>query len=413
MTHGLLDENRLTAEGRRKRARRWMEHPFGAPIVLFVVLVGISAVVGGLIIWRSSRNLTVRARENYIVIVNHDDTKQIVPTDEKTVGSLLKRLHVEVRPGDRVEPAQDAAITGDNFLINIYRSAPVAIIDGSRHTLINSAAATPRSVVVGTGTQLYPEDVVSSSLTDNFVTQKSLGYRAVIDRATPVTMQLYGKPLSLRTQATTVRALLKEKGVKLDKEDTVRPVVTTPLTPGMQVAVVRNGVQVITLDEQTPAPVQNIIDSSLSFGSSAVRQEGSPGKVSNTYQIKVENGYEVSRTLLQSVKVIEAVPRIVAKGNTVNIPADKQAVMAAAGVSPSDYAYVDYIFSRESRWNAAALNAGGCGGLGQACPASKLAAVCPNWQADPVCQTRWFSGYASRYGGWAGAYNAWLTKHWW
>jgi hypothetical protein len=78
--------------------------------------------------------------------------------------------------------------------------------------------------------------------------------------------------------------------------------------------------------------------------------------------------------------------------------------MAAAGISPDDYAYVDYVFSRESHWNAAAMNAGGCGGLGQACPAGKLAAVCPGWQSDPVCQTRFFTGYAvGRYGSWAGA----------
>lgn len=405
--------DQTSAEIRRTRLRSFFEHPFGLPVVVFLALVGLTALVVGFTLWRGSRNPTVRASENYIVIVNYDEKKQIVPTDEKTVGSLLKRLKIEIKPGDRVEPAADEPITGDNFLVNIYRSAPVAIIDGAQQTLVNSAAATPRSVVAESDTQLYSEDTVKAGLTDNFVLQKSLGYRAVIDRSTPVAMQLYGKPLSLRTHAETVQDLLEEKGIKLSKEDTVRPAANTPLAAGMEVAVVRNGVQVITLDEQIPAPVQNIIDSSLSFGSSAVRQEGSPGKVTNTYQIKVEGGFEVSRKLLQSVRVSEPVTRIVAKGNTVNIPADKQAVMAAAGISPSDYAYVDYIFSRESRWNAAALNAGGCGGLGQACPASKLANVCPNWQTDPVCQTRWFNGYASRYGGWAGAYNAWLTKHWW
>ncbi len=409
----IQDEKQSRAEIRRGRLRRFIEHPFGLPIVVFLVLVSITALIVGVVLWRNSRHPTVRARENYIVIVNHDEKKQIVPTDEKTVGSLLKRLRIEIKAGDRVEPAMDEPITGDNFLVNIYRSAPVAIVDGAQQTMVKSAAATPRSVVAETSTKLYPEDILSADLTDNFVLQKSLGYRAVIDRATPVAMKLYGKPLNLRTHATTVDALLKEKGVKLSKEDTVRPAAAMALTPGMEVAVVRNGIQVITLDEQIPAPIQNIIDASLSFGSSAVRQEGSPGTVTNTYQIKVEGGFEVSRKLLQSVRVSDPVPRIVAKGNTVNIPADKQAVMAAAGISPSDYAYVDYIFSRESRWNAASLNAGGCGGLGQACPAGKLATVCPNWQTDPVCQTRWFTGYASRYGGWAGAYNAWLTKHWW
>lgn len=401
-----------TPEPDRKSLRGFMAHPFGLPVALFVVLVLMTALVAGVLIWHDKRSPIVHASENYVVIVRHDDEKQIVPTNAKTVGDLLNRMHIEIDSSDRVEPAVDQPITGDNFLVNVYRSAPIAIVDGSGHKLVNSAAATARSVVTETGTTLYAEDTVDSGLTTNFVLQKSLGYRAVIDRATPMTLQLYGQPLSLRTHAKTVAELLKEKGIKLGKDDTLRPSAATAVTTGMEVVVVRNGVQVITLDEDIPAPVQNIIDASLSFGSSAVRQEGSPGKVTNTYQIKVENGYEISRTLLQSVRVREPVTRIVAKGNTVNIPADKQAVMAAAGVSTGDYGYVDYIFSRESHWNAAAMSSNGYAGLGQTRPAT-LSAACPSWQTDPVCQTRFFSGYAQRYGGWAGAYNAWISKGWW
>lgn len=398
----------------RSRLRRFVEHPFGLPVILFVWLIVVTLVTVAFFSWQKSKHPTLKATENYIVIVNHDDQRQIVPTDEKTVGSLLHRLGIALAPGDRVEPAKDAPITGDNFLVNVYRSVPVVIIDGASQTMVSSAAATPRSVVTSTKTTLYAEDTVTPELTDNFLLQKSVGSRVVIDRATPVAVQLYGKPLSLRTHATTVAALLKEKGVKLDKKDTVRPALDTPLTAGIAVSVVRNGIQVVTIDETVPAPVQTIIDTSLSFGSSAVRQEGSPGKVTNTYQIKVENGVEVSRTLLQSVKVVDPVTRIVAKGNTVNIPADKQAVMVAAGVGSGDYAYVDYIFSRESHWNAAAVSGTGkYVGLGQTSQAA-LSAACPNWQSDPVCQTQFFSRYAARrYGGWEGSYNAWLRQGWW
>jgi len=407
-------ENKTLIEPKAHRARwhGWMEHPLGLPIALFVGLILVTAAAVVIFISRGTSSPTVHASETYIAIIRHDDQKQIVPTDAKTVGELLQRLHVDVQSGDRVEPALDQPITGDNFLVNVYRSAPVAIIDGADYKLVKSAAATPRSVATETGTTLYAEDTVSAGLTNNFVLQKSLGSRAVIDRATPIAMQLYGHPLSLRTHAKTVGALLKEKGVKLSKDDTIRPSATTELTAGMEVAVVRNGIQVLTLDEAIPAPIQNIIDASLSFGSTAVRQEGTPGKMTNTYQIKVENGVEVSRTLLQSVKVSDPVTRIVAKGNTVNIPADKQAVMAAAGISANDYGYVDYIFSRESHWNAAAMSSNGYAGLGQTRPTT-LSSACPSWQTDPVCQTRFFTGYAGRYGGWAGAYNAWVSKGWW
>jgi hypothetical protein len=86
--------------------------------------------------------------------------------------------------------------------------------------------------------------------------------------------------------------------------------------------------------------------------------------------------------------------------------------MAGAGINSSDYVYVDYIIGRESGWRPNAVSANRCIGLGQSCGGS-LAGACPSWQTDPVCQLQFFSGYARKYGGWGGAYNFWVTNHWW
>jgi hypothetical protein len=76
--------------------------------------------------------------------------------------------------------------------------------------------------------------------------------------------------------------------------------------------------------------------------------------------------------------------------------------------------YMDYIFLHESTNNPCAINAGGCIGLGQSCPGgSGLATACPNWRQDVACQIAHFTGYANRYGGWAGSYAFWLANHWW
>lgn len=408
-----LHEQTTAPRGIRPRLKRAIAHPFGVPVLVFLGLALISTLGSLYLLFYRQGQPKLATSQNFIVIINHDGERQTVPTDEKTVGAFLQRMNIKVAANDRVEPAQDQPITGDNFLINIYRSYPISIIDGDTAKLVNSAATTPRSATTQAGITVYPEDVATTTLTDNFVTEGTLGARTMLVRATPITLQLYGKPVTVRTQAKTVEALLKEKNITPTTEDTVKPGGQTAISQNMTVAVIRNGVQTITVDEDIAAPVQTILDTTLSFGSQAVRQEGSAGKKTTTYEITNQDGVEVSRKLLQSVTVLAPVTRIVAKGSTTNIPADKQAVMAAAGIAPSDYAYVDYVFSRESHWNAAAVNSGGCTGLGQACPGSKLAAACPNWQSDPVCQTTFFTKYASRYGGWAGAYNAWINKGWW
>lgn len=397
----------------RSRAGAVKRHPFGLPAVLFVSLLFLSAAATFIALKRDTPQLSFSPSDNYIVRVTVDGDRKTIPSPAKTVGEFIKAESIPVTSDDRIEPALDAPITGDNFLINVYRAVPIVVVDKGveRHTTV--AAGSPRGAVAAAGVQLHNEDIVMPEPTINFTTQGSLAERYIVSRAAEINLDLYGKSYTLFTRVTTVGELLKKRGVTLGKDDTVNLALDTPLTAGMKVAVVRNGIQVVTVDEDVAPPVRTVIDVSLSFGSQAVRQEGSAGKVTRTYEINIQNGKEVGRRLLQSVTIKEPVERIIAKGNTVNIPDNKIAVMAAAGISPNDYAYVDYIFSRESRWNAAAVNAGGCSGLGQACPGSKLAAACPGWQSDPVCQTRFFSGYASRYGGWQGAYNAWTTKHWW
>lgn len=70
------------------------------------------------------------------------------------------------------------------------------------------------------------------------------------------------------------------------------------------------------------------------------------------------------------------------------------------------------IYSHESGNDPTRYNSSGCLGLGQACPASKLLAVCPTM--DYTCEDNWFTGYMeSKYGTWANAWAFWQQNFWW
>jgi hypothetical protein len=86
--------------------------------------------------------------------------------------------------------------------------------------------------------------------------------------------------------------------------------------------------------------------------------------------------------------------------------------MSAAGISPSDYQYVDFIVSRESGWRPNATN-GSTWGLCQALPGSKMASAGPDWQTNPVTQLKWCDSYAQGKGGWRASYEFWQANHWW
>jgi uncharacterized protein YabE (DUF348 family) len=293
------------------------------------------------------------------------------------------------------------------------------VTDGGTPQFAFSAATTPRSIAAQAGVKVFPEDAVSARPVTNFLRQGSVGEQVVVNRSQPVNLNLYGTAAPTRTLAKTVGEMLKEKGVKLINGATVMPAADAPIVPNMQVFVLAKGVSIVTQAENVPMPVQQIKDANLTLGSRAVRQVGSGGQQLVTYQITVDpaTGKEIGRTVIQTVVTLTPVAEIVAIGTNVNIPHDKVAIMQAAGVSPSDYGYVDYIISHEGGWaGATKYNRSGSGAYGicQALPGSKMASAGADWATNPVTQLRWCSGYAkSKFGSWYGAYNYWLTHHYW
>lgn len=86
------------------------------------------------------------------------------------------------------------------------------------------------------------------------------------------------------------------------------------------------------------------------------------------------------------------------------------AIVQSAPVSGcGDNSYANFIYMHESGCRTTAMSPNGCYGIGQACPASKIA-YCG---ADYACQNAFFTAYSAKYGGWAGAYAFWVAHGWW
>ncbi|HET6924814.1 MAG TPA: G5 domain-containing protein [Candidatus Saccharimonadales bacterium] len=402
-----------------KRYRRLRSHPVMIPVVTFIGLLIVSIIA--LVLLRTHDAPVANA---YVVIVSYDHHEQTVPSREPTVGALLQKLHIRLNEGDRVEPSLPTKINQEDFRINVYRAVPVEIVDGNNKTFTFSAATTPRSIARQAGIITYAEDDLSNQPVTNFVAARSIGEQVVIDRSTPVNINLYGALTVTHTHADTVGQLIREKHIRLAKNDQVTPSFATPLTPGTQVVIARNGTKLETVKEDIPMPVQTIQDDSLAFGTSAIRQQGSAGQKVTTYQDKLVNGQVVGRTPIQSVITQAAVTQIVVVGTSLSgIKGD----MALAGIGAGDYNYVDYIVSHESGWcptkaqgehycPATPDNQYTSAGYGlcQATPGSKMSASGDDWATNPVTQLRWCNGYAvGHYGSWGAAYNHWISYHWW
>lgn len=380
-------------------------HPFILPLAAF--LLGI-AIVSGFVFASGGRPIHVSS-VHVVYLFDNGGKRQTLDTKAKTVGELVNNLPLHLIPEDVVEPSLNTPIVEDNFRVNVYRARPVTVVnDSGSKTVVVTAQKSARVVAQQDGLTVYPEDYVNFA--QGTLKENIIGEKVTVVRATPVFFNLYGTPLTIRTHSQTVADLLKEKQIKIASGDQVQPAPATPITPNMQVFVVRTGSQIQTVEQDIPAPTQIVSDPTLSLGAQATRQAGVAGKQAITYQIDNKTG---AKAVIQSVVIQSPVPTIIARGTHVDVAGDKTSWMAAAGISSGDYGYVNYVISHESGWNPASLSGSGCAGLGQACPGSKLAAACPGWQNNPVCQLQFFSSYAGRYGGWAGAYQHKVSYGWW
>lgn len=364
---------------------------------------------------------TIGASDTRVVKLFVEGREQVVPTRAKTVRDLLDRLAISVYENDIIEPGLDTEITDTGFQVNVYRARTVLVDDEGQQKVIVTAEPTPQRIAEKVGLTVYPEDKVTKVAADivdplDAIQEESVvSEKVVIDRATPAVINLYGNLVTVRTHATTVEALLAEKGIKVNEGDTVQPAPGTVLTPDTQVLIARFGTQLAQLEEAIEPPIEYVDDFNLTLGASQVREPGRPGKRIVTYEIGLTNGAETSRKVIQEVIIEQPIKRVVARGKKAPVVAGNKAeIMAAAGIPANEFYAADYIISHESGWRVNAVNASGCSGLGQACPGSKVKNACPNWESDPVCQMRFFNGYAvGRYGSWSRAFDAWQRQRWW
>lgn len=309
---------RLHVITRKKKTESPGKHPFVVPVVVFLLLFFLSLAfivnMGG---------QTIGANDRRIVRLFVDGQSQVVPTRAKTVQELLTRLSIQVNEKDIVEPGLDTDITNNGFNVNVYRARSVLVEDAGQKRQIVTAEPTPERIAEKVGLTIYPEDKVSKVAADivepiQALKQGIVSERIVIDRATPVYLNLYGESFAIRTHAITIADLLSEKAIKTYEGDTLQPGSGTLIAPNLQIFVIRQGKQVIIQEKVIEAPVERQEDPAADVGRTVVIEAGRPGKRVVTYEIDLANDQEVARREIQSVIVEQPVRRVIKVGTRKN-----------------------------------------------------------------------------------------------
>lgn len=361
----------------------------------------------------STPSATAQSEGGRLITVHDRGTETSFITAKETLKEALLDHGIQLDEKDAVEPSIEEKLVAPDYQVNIYRARPVTVIDGATRQKIVTPYQSAERIAQGAGITLYAEDTTSLKRSTDFVGDGA-GLQMVIDRATSLVLDLYGKQTTIRTQAVTVGDMLKEKNIQLGERGRASASMDTPITEGMQVRIWREGKQTITTDEEVAFEVEQVKDADRPVGYKEVQTPGKNGKRTVTYEIDIQNGAEVARQEIASI-VTEAptkqVEIIGTKPKTLPYSGGgtKSDWLAASNIPEEMWGYADFMVQKESGWNPNAVNSysGACG-LAQALPCSKLG---PNWN-DPVVALNWMNTYVGRYGGWEGAYNFWVANRW-
>jgi uncharacterized protein YabE (DUF348 family) len=235
-------------------------------------------------------------------------------TQASTLREALREAGITIDPNDSVEPSLDEKLEANNYEVNIYRARPITIIDGQTRIKVMSPHRTAQQVADQAGIKLHDEDIAEMRPSTD-VAGQGVGVYLSVTRATEFTLMLYGKKTTAYTQATTVKEMLREKGITLEKDDTLSVSSGSRITSGMTIEIWRDGIQTITEEQAIPYDVQRILDMDHKIGYHEVKKPGQLGTRLVTYAIEAQDGKETGRQQIQSIVGKEPIRQIEIIGN--------------------------------------------------------------------------------------------------
>ena len=242
------------------------------------------------------RGMTIRVEHARPVRVSVDGQSTTLQTRATSVNEILKEAQVTLGTYDDLSiqgNLRGRSPEGDVPQITIRRAVPFTLRDGNRTTTFHTTAPTVGEALHQAGLTLYLADRVHPALS----TRVSPNMEIVLERSTPVTVQVDGRSVRTRTHSEHVGEVLANLGIVLTGQDYTNPPYDAPIERAATVEIVR--VSERFLIEQEPIAFESVWrpDPNLEIDHQQLLQEGSPGVLERRIHVRYENGQEISRTL--------------------------------------------------------------------------------------------------------------------
>lgn len=269
------------------------------------------------------------------VTLSLDGETQDVSVTGDTVGDVLAAEGIELGPHDRVAPSVDEQIS-DGSAVAVRFGRPFSLtVDGDETTHWVTA-----TTVDGALAEVGRTFAASDLSTSRSATVSRDGADLEVITPKTVKVKVAAKKQSKRTVvAMTVKDVLDDLDVKVEKIDKVKPALKTEVADGD--TIVFTDVNLKTQRDSDRAidfeTVERANDEMLE-GQTKVVQEGRNGVRDVTTRLRFENGTQVNSSVLKSEVVNEPVSRIVEVGTKEPAPEPVPEPAEAPSAPAANYA---------------------------------------------------------------------------
>ena len=269
---------------------------FPGLLVTFVLFV----TVAGVTFLRLSKEVT-------LVV---DGSARSVATLSADVGGLLEQEGIAVGRHDEVTPGLATALTDDMEIQVLLAKEITVLVDEVERTLHVTGDTTVEDVLQQVNVRISRHGVLEPSRG----AEVEDGDVIVYDPAVSVTLAADGRVRNVVTNADDVGSLLDSLGIALRGDDLVEPRPGTELRQGLRVTVVRVTRREVAVQRPIPYGTEVRTSNDLMLGVRRVERAGVPGALRRVYQVTLENGTEVARTLLRTETVRQPVSQVIVEG---------------------------------------------------------------------------------------------------
>ena len=260
------------------------------------------------------------------LVASHDVTLQVdgqpqpLTTHARTVAELLDRAGVEYSPDDQLVPDADTPLR-DGMVVELIRAREITLLIGGEETTILVTALSVDDVIAQIS---HRQDVTRrSQVRPSRLMPIQDGMTVEVINPVGVTVVADGDTSEVVTDAADVAGVLARLNIDLGRHDVVMPGLGRRVEAGMRIVVERVRIRRETREIAVPFDTVERPTDDLQRGQTREVQEGREGVVEVVERLRVVDGVEQQRDVVDRRVVTPARDRIVEVG-TATPPARTQ-----------------------------------------------------------------------------------------